>query len=200
MLFAEPWFYIVMLGVAAILYSFLIPGGLSKNTIKPIQNNEIEATLEQYMAEFENENQELIKLIAQMKQEFTTKQLAGQEQIVELRNRLVTVEQAMQSQEIKLHKFVSTQETTLMARMSEVVVTQPDSKQAAIEEVIPVLEEVVVEEENLKKHEDSLHHRYPELFELYNQGRSIDMIAKTVGIQRGEVQLILQLAHKEESS
>ncbi|MNJ40883.1 hypothetical protein D3C77_357880 [compost metagenome] len=47
--------------------------------------------------------------------------------------------------------------------------------------------------------EDSFHERYPELFELYDQGKSIDMIAKAVGIQRGEVQLILQLAKKEES-
>ncbi|MNC80265.1 hypothetical protein D3C75_1330060 [compost metagenome] len=41
--------------------------------------------------------------------------------------------------------------------------------------------------------------RYPELFELYGKGKSIDMIAKTMGLQRGEVQLILQLAKKEES-
>jgi hypothetical protein len=189
-----------MLGVAAILYGFLIPGRVNNN-MKPNQNNEIEATLEQYMAEIENENQELIHLITQMKQEFTTKQLAAQEQIVELRNRLVTVEQGMQSQEIKLRTFTSTQETTLMARMSEVAVTQPDLKQVAIEEkATPVLEEVIAEEEPIKQHEDSLHYRYPELFELYNQGKSIDMIAKAVGIQRGEVQLILQLANKEESS
>lgn len=188
-----------MLGVAAILYSFLIPGRVNNN-MKPNQNNEIEATLEQYMAEIENENQELIHLITQMKQEFTTKQLATQEQIVELRNRLVTVEQGVQSQEIKFRTFTSTQETTLMARMSEAAVAQPDLKQVVIEEEAPVLEEVVVEEEPIKKHEDSLHDRYPELFELYNQGKSIDMIAKAVGIQRGEVQLILQLANKEESS
>lgn len=188
-----------MLGVAAILYSFLIPGRVNNN-MKPNQNNEIEATLEQYMAEIENENQELIHLITQMKQEFTTKQLAAQEQIVELRNRLVTVEQGMQSQEIKLRTFTSTQETTLMARMSEAALAQADLKQVVIEEeATPVLEEVV-EEEPTKKHEDSLHYRYPELFELYNQGKSIDMIAKAVGIQRGEVQLILQLANKEESS
>jgi hypothetical protein len=111
------------------------------------------------------------------------------------------VEQGMQSQEIKLRTFTSTQETTLMARMSEVAVTQPDLKQVAIEEkATPVLEEVIAEEEPIKQHEDSLHYRYPELFELYNQGKSIDMIAKAVGIQRGEVQLILQLANKEESS
>lgn len=189
----EPWFYIVMLGVAAILYGFLIPG--RANNMKPNQNNEIEATLEQYMAEIENENQELIHLITQMKQDFTTKQLATQEQIVELRNRLVTVEQGMQSQELKLRTFTSTQETTLMARMSEAAATEPDLKQVVIEEkATPVLEEPI------KKHEDSLHDRYPELFELYNQGKSIDMIAKAVGIQRGEVQLILQLANKEESS
>ena len=192
-----------MLGVVAILYSFLIPGRENVSNMKTNQNNEIEVTLEQYMAEFENENQVLIELITQMKQEFTTKQLAAQEQIVELRTRLVAVEQGMQTQEVKLRTVASTQETTLMARMSESVVNQSYESQVVLEEeASPILEEVVeemVEEENTNNHEDSLYHRYPELFELYNQGKSIDMIAKAVGIQRGEVQLILQLALKEES-
>ena len=45
----------------------------------------------------------------------------------------------------------------------------------------------------------SIKSRYAELFDLYEQGKSIDMIAKTTGLQRGEVQLIIQLAKQEES-
>ena len=45
----------------------------------------------------------------------------------------------------------------------------------------------------------SIKSRYAELFDLYEQGKSIDMIAKSTGLQRGEVQLIIQLAKQEES-
>lgn len=205
----EPWFYIVMLGVAAIIYSLLIPAKVNAGILKTNQNREIEVTLEQYMAEFENENQELIKLITQMKQEFTSKQLAAQEQVVELRNRLVAVEQAMQANEARLVLFESnsvqtsvtqpmqpsTQEAVLIERLSEVAASENVSTFSSS----PEEEVTVVNQEEPENLEDSFHNRYPELFELYDQGKSIDMIAKAVGIQRGEVQLILQLAKKEES-
>ncbi|WP_042160514.1 DUF6115 domain-containing protein [Paenibacillus gorillae] len=42
--------------------------------------------------------------------------------------------------------------------------------------------------------------RYAELLELYSQGKSIELIAKKLGMNKGEVQLILQLAKQEEGA
>lgn len=47
---------------------------------------------------------------------------------------------------------------------------------------------------------NTIKRRYTALFEMYEAGKSMDMIAKSTGMQRGEVQLILQLAKQEEST
>lgn len=74
---------------------------------------------------------------------------------------------------------------------------QLEAVAAATSESLPVVESPLPEE--AEPPQEQVRDRYPELFELYGKGKSIDMIAKTMGLQRGEVQLILQLAKKEES-
>lgn len=109
MSFGEPWFYIVLLGAAALVYALLLPGRQSAAP-KADMARELEATLEQYMAEIENENQELIDMVAQMKQDFVSKQLAGQEQIAELRRRLGDTEASAKQAETRLALLESAME------------------------------------------------------------------------------------------
>ena len=42
--------------------------------------------------------------------------------------------------------------------------------------------------------------RYAELFRLHEQGKGVETIAKKLGMNKGEVNLILQLARQEERS
>ncbi|HEY4390602.1 MAG TPA: hypothetical protein VGN02_04570, partial [Paenibacillus sp.] len=98
MSFSDPWIYIVLLGLAAFVYALLLPERKSAAQAKTGANHELEATLEQYMSDIEQENGELIDLVAQMKQDFASKQLAQQEQIVELRQRVIEVELASREQ------------------------------------------------------------------------------------------------------
>ncbi|MBA9086103.1 hypothetical protein FHR92_002576 [Fontibacillus solani] len=195
MSFGDPWFYIVLLGLAAVVYAMLIPS--RKSTTAPVNNGigELETTLEQYMSEIEKENDELIDLVAQMKQDFASKQLAQQEQIVELRKRMIEVEQ------------VSRNNTTIGKAAEHIAEAAPEPAMKtgyAVEEaVIPVSSDVIEHPDHSAdldtKAPESVRDRYPELFDLYEKGKSIDMIAKTIGIQRGEIQLILQLAKREET-
>ncbi|MDU5950578.1 MAG: hypothetical protein E6Z15_26395, partial [Paenibacillus macerans] len=101
MSFGDPWFYVVLLGAAALVYALLLPGRQASSP-KNDAAKEMEATLEQYMSEIERENQELIDLVSQMKQEFASKQLAQQEQIAELRKRLSDVEFSARQSEARL--------------------------------------------------------------------------------------------------
>lgn len=201
----DPWFYIVLLGVAALVYALLLPGRKSAAGPKTEMAGELEATLEQYMSEIEKENEELIALVAQMKQDFTSKQLAQQEQMSELRQRLGKVELAGRENESRLGTLeASVQEKASLSAAAAAVeppAQPPDAAAPALphepEEAVQAAEETPPEEE--EPAQELVRDRYPELFDLYAKGKSIDMIAKSVGLQRGEVQLILQLAKKEES-
>lgn len=213
MSFGEPWFYIVLLGAAALLYAFMLPARI--DSAKPGRSGyeEVEATLEQYMAEIEKENNELIDLVSQMKQDFAAKQLSQQEQLVELRQRLSEVELASRENGVKLGELELSVNSVPMKTVEGNPSFQSESAGSALTDpstaigvvfseaapVLEIIEETVIEEEPQESNNPTVRERYAELFELYAQGKSLDMIAKAVGIQRGEVQLILQLAKKEDS-
>lgn len=205
MSFGEPWFYIVLLGAAALVYALLLPGRQAASAPKADMTAELEATLEQYMAEIENENQELIDMVAQMKQDFVAKQLAQQEQIAELRRRLGDAEASAKQCETRLVLLegASVEKQAGVASVGQGAASQTfmplDDAAAAAESEPQILGQPSSLPEEPEPPQEQVRDRYPELFELYGKGKSIDMIAKTMGLQRGEVQLILQLAKKEES-
>lgn len=203
MSFGDPWFYIVLLGIAALIYAMLLPNRKSPEKLADHELGNIEVTLEQYMSEIERENDELIDLVAQMKQDFTSKQLAHQEQIVELRQRIVEVEQASRH---VLNNTIPVVESTNIGAVApsaspSVSVEKAGSPAPVFEDTqaAVLIEEVTDNSEVMEtKASESVRDRYPELFDLYEKGKSIDMIAKTIGMQRGEIQLVLQLAKREE--
>ncbi|MGG6311149.1 hypothetical protein [Paenibacillus macerans] len=200
MSFGDPWFYIVLLGAAALVYALLLPGRQSAANSKTDTARDLEATLEQYMSEIEKENEELIALVSQMKQDFSTKQLAQQEQITELRQRLGEAEISARQSESRLGSLEALigEKSMLTVAAERVLPTDSAVEKQTVEPELVVLEgdPQPTEQESDQEH---VRDRYPELFEWYDKGKSIDMIAKAVGLQRGEVQLILQLAKKEES-
>lgn len=216
MSFGDPWFYIVLLGFAALVYAMMLPARKNAGERTPGGNAELEATLEatleQYMAEIEKENEELIELVTKMKQELTSKQLAHQEQIAELRQRLIEVEHTARDTVSRLDQQLeqNTQRKTgdsTEDTVSVVPATSSDKPLSPVAEApynegsgaLQVHETTEAEPAEQETDEDTVRNRYPELFELYANGKSIDTIAKTTGLQRGEVQLILQLAKREES-
>ncbi|WP_227011487.1 hypothetical protein [Paenibacillus lutimineralis] len=213
--FSDPWVYIVLLGLAALVYALFIPE--RKAAAKTGANHELEATLEQYMSDIEQENSELIDLVSQMKQDFVSKQLAQQEQIIELRQRVIEVELASREQtsaaggnstsasaldEVELDHVQKTLDVVVSeAALSELsdAVIQTAAALTVAEEIVQDSAESIIEPEQGPQVPELVRDRYPQLFELYSSGKSIDSITKTLGIPRGEVQLILQLAKREES-
>lgn len=181
----DSWIYIVLLGIGAVLYALMLPKR-REETVKSEQVvKEMESTLEQYMGEVQLENEQLLDLVGQMKQEQTAKQTAQQEQLNEMRHRLLAVEQQLASTEGRLRSA----ETLLASVPVNISATQAAEAVEAIEAA----------DKASQPHINSIKSRYTELFDMYEAGRSIDMIAKSAGMQRGEVQLIIQLAKQEES-
>lgn len=179
----EPWKIIVLLGAAALVYAFMLPKrsvSVDKSSSDSVVK-EVEATLEQYMADIDEENDALVELVAQMKKDSSAKQSALEERLTEIKQQLIQVEQHL----IQYDNRISLTEN----KQSNDIQMVSGNKYAEEEpqELLDTPEEPV----------DTIKYRYSELFELHDQGKSIDVIAKIVGLQRGEVQLILQLAKQE---
>ncbi|MGZ0040792.1 DUF6115 domain-containing protein [Paenibacillus ottowii] len=171
----QPWIYIVLLGAAAVVYAWLLPKRQPSRGTEEAVVQKVEATLEQYMADIENDNDELIELVSGMKQEHAVKQAALQEQVAELRSRIVELER--------------------QAMLGAVSVPVLDSEEAPF---VTMEEQTALQEPQTEQEPESIRDRYQELFAMHEQGKSVDYIAKQSGIQRGEVQLILQLAERED--
>lgn len=188
----DPWLYIALLGAAALMYGWMLPkrGGGKSPQEALVQNMEV--TLEQYMADIERENDELIDLVTQMKQDHASRLTAVQEQIAELRQRVVELER-------------QDRRSTDISQQAAGLVREQLNQQhsgASVHEADPHIQSRAIEEhaaeEKTDEPQDTIRNRYAELFTLYGQGKSLDSIAKQTGMQRGEVQLILQLAERED--
>ncbi|WP_100538052.1 hypothetical protein [Paenibacillus sp. GM2FR] len=177
----KPWIYIVLLGIAAVLYAFMLPKRREETVSSERVVKEVENTLEGYMAEIQNENEQLVELVSQMKKELDAKQQAHQEQVSDLRQRMLAMEQKMTDSQTRIR---TAEEKLAQAADAASLSAGAAAAASEVEPAPPV---------------HSIKSRYTELFDLYEQGKSIDMIAKTTGLQRGEVQLIIQLAKQEES-
>ncbi|CAM3441657.1 MULTISPECIES: DUF2802 domain-containing protein [Saccharibacillus] len=189
----DAWLYVVLLGAAAVVYAFLIPKASASKASSGSDRvvKEVEQTLEQYMAEMEKENDDLVNLLVQIRQETGAKQLSLQEQLGEMRTRLSEMERTTGKHEAKIEQLSAIEAPLATMRIARDAFVQPAGEPAA---AAPAPEPELEAEP-----EDSVRSRYPQLFELHDQGKSVDAIAKATGLQRGEIQLILRLAKREEA-
>lgn len=190
----QPWVYIVLVGVAAILYALLLPARVKEGQTEQQSLKETEAALELYMADIERENEELVQLVSSIKQQSQTNQNVMQGQINELQNQLAGLQNTTEMLEARV-----TEESKSLKELATTVEKGSHVKMAANVNTSIQQGMDTVQPEEKTKPISSIKLRYPRLFELHEQGKSIDSIAKTAGLQQGEVQLILQLAKQEES-
>lgn len=102
----SPWIIIVILGACAIAYALIMP---KKNKVQEPGHRlvqEMESTLEHYMAEIENDNDALIQRVAEMKGEATAADLRMQSQLQELQRRLDQLEESKTTETDTLPKSI----------------------------------------------------------------------------------------------
>ncbi|WP_440118852.1 hypothetical protein [Paenibacillus sp. QZ-Y1] len=189
----SPWIIIVILGACAIAYALIMP---KKDKVQEPGHHlvqEMESTLEHYMSEIENDNDALIQRVAEMKGEATAADQRMQSQLQELQQRLDNLENSKTKEADPSPNRNLVHSTSGLQAQGLLDSVRVDSGQLASDT------EVLVNEQEAVPVRESIKDRYAELFHLYGEGKSVDAIAKHTGIQRGEVQLILQLAEREES-
>jgi hypothetical protein len=184
----SPWLTIVMLGVAITGYAWMMP---KKSKSEKEKGFVSEAAYDQLLEDLETENRELVDAVAKFKKE--------QDDTVErLGRRIVDMEHQMKT----------------LLEQAPVTVLLPDSKPSFTEtKSVPALEPAMPEPvlegplrsdpytaaaEEIVLPPTTIRGRYPELLEMHDKGRSVEQIAKALGLNKGEVQLILQLVRREE--
>jgi tellurite resistance protein len=184
----------VLVGAVVIVYALRQPAHGKKDSSEKQSLKDTEAALELYMADIERENSEMIQLVSSIKQQSQNTKAALQEEISGLREQVAEMQKSTLLLEARLiaEEKGLLQLTASFAKGAAGVQTAESEQRAAVNKPVGMPEPKA-------KPVSSIKLRYPRLFELHEQGKSIDSIAKTAGLQRGEVQLILQLAKQEES-
>ncbi|MFH5183198.1 DUF6115 domain-containing protein [Paenibacillus sp. TAB 01] len=189
----QPWVYIVLFGLVFIVYAKIMPKSAAEKDRQAAPSiHEIEETMEHFAAELEDQNRVLLEQLAGTKKEYEQQiaQLGAQVSKLEAEQgpihqelaKLYTITEELQKQSL-LHQ---TEMTTAPSAHSTSKITAGAVEHTQEEAVPPPAEAM-----NMKS-------RYAELFQLYDQGKSTDVIAKKLNMTKGEVSLIVQLAKQED--
>lgn len=190
----EPWVYIVLVGTVAIVYALKLPARAKEDSADQKSLKETEAALELYMADIERENDKMLQLVSSIKTQSQNNRTALQEDINGLRVQMAE----LQKNSMLLEARLSAEEKGLL-QLTASYAGKPGQPPEEGSGAAAAAGAAAEPPEAKTKPVSSVKLRYPRLFELHEQGKSIDSIARTAGLQRGEVQLILQLAKQEES-
>lgn len=184
----QPWMYVVLLGLVVIVYARFLPKEQMAASGKMTVVQEIEETIEHFAAEMDEQNQSLLDLFSKTKQDYEV-------ELAKLAGRLETLEKQKHelSQELTKVHFKDQGNSVAISTIGLEL-----GQQVAAGEPQTLVEESIVAEDEPVYAGLSMKSRYAELFSLHDQGKGVEAIAKKLGMNKGEVSLILQLSRQEE--
>lgn len=177
--------YIVLLGAVVIVGAFIMPRKKHDSALPPQTMQNMENALEQFMENMEKDNEELVQLVRNAQLESKADATRKDQRIAQLEQKceqLTDQLQIMHSNRVPAGQQAERpanppSEDRITQEHPEIVQSEPDKASAPEAKTIQS--------------------RYKDLFELYEQGKSIETISKKLGMNKGEVQLIIQLAKQE---
>ncbi|TFE24401.1 hypothetical protein [Cohnella luojiensis] len=186
----SPWLAVVLLGVAITGYAWLMPKTNARDKEKEFES---EAAYTQLLEDLETENRELFDAVAKFKRE-------QDETVDKLGRRIVDMEQQMKMwTEQAVSVSVPTEIQSGLQAPAVEALSQSPLPYVAVSletEAAEMGNDLVAGEIDVPP--TTIRGRYPELLEMHDKGRSVEQIAKAMGMNKGEVQLILQLVRREE--
>jgi DNA-binding NarL/FixJ family response regulator len=184
-----PWQLIVLLGAFAAVAALAMPR--RKDAAEPAASVAgMQVALEQFMENMEADNRELVETITKSQHQTREDNASRDERIAVLERRCKELEDKLGRAELRLEEQL---QALRAAALQSVVKEREPAEQQSAAEAAAVAGLVEAEPSS-----PPIRQRYAELFDLHGQGKSIDVIAKKLGINKGEVMLILQLAKQEE--
>ncbi|RKN86494.1 hypothetical protein [Paenibacillus ginsengarvi] len=194
---ADAWLYIVLLGGVIVVYAKFVPKR-ETDTKQTHVIKEIEQTMEQFSADLEEENRQLLQLVSDMKHDHQahTAKLEGRLEAVELQNRAIGEQIAVLQRSEQIRK----EEQEAFLRTQSAPTVKADHSGSALQSPAgaPIQDEPANQPDtSAGQGPMSIRQRYSGVFELYDQGKSTEYIAKKLEMNKGEVTLIIQLAERE---
>jgi len=186
----EPWQIIALLGGVVIVAALLQPR--KKTSSKAMQN--METALEQFMENMETDNQEMVDMVTKAQQEAAIQAQEREKRIVQLEQRCTNLEQALVAGRVAPPPAVVNPVVDMGQRLEPYAIPEPNAGSVATPTISIDREEPIAD----PNEDTTVRSRYIELFSLHESGKSIETIAKKLGMNKGEVQLILSLAQQEE--
>lgn len=192
----EAWQTIMLLGAVAIVCAAVLPRKAVSNNDPVNQSSQtvrnMETALESFMENMESDNRQMVEMVTKSQQDTQTQAVNREKRISELEKRCADLEAVLSEQAKAAARAIVSEHaamtpSTVNSEQQTLVSTPIASVTANVEEPVPTVEE------------STIRSRYSELFEMYSHGKSIEAIAKKLGINKGEVQLILQLSKQEEA-
>lgn len=193
----QPWVYIVLVGLLIVVYAKIIPRK-SEGAAKPDGAivKEMEQAMDHLAMELEEQNKALIELFSGTKQTY-------EEHTAKLTSRVETLEKQCQELRLELGRLTFSEEQRRLSLQADASKPGEALGAGAGAAVTPAYTEPAAPDkqpEAANKAPMNMKERYGELFGLYESGKSTDYIAKKLGMNKGEISLILQLAKQEERS
>ncbi|MEK3882166.1 hypothetical protein [Paenibacillus sp. PL2-23] len=196
----DSWQTIALVGAVVIMVAFFVPKKKpeAEESTQSVRN--METALDQFMENMEKDNEQLMQLVAETQKSSKLEAVRKDERIASLEQRCGQLEKLLQD------AIVS---PALAAAHPQPRLAQPPASHPGLSSGTPAEKNPVdalqpaspdYAEQEPKPKPDSIHARYAELFQLYGEGKSVEAIAKRLGMNKGEVQLIIGLSRQEEAA
>lgn len=185
----QSWKYIALLGAVIVVFAIIFPKKAKHGSQLPISKIELEQmelSLGHFMENMEQQQDELVNSLSASMSQLKEDHKNKNENIIALEKKCAYLEEQIATLS---HAYVA-----LETKYQHIAQLTPSKPEASSAQAAHAVEERVATKDN----PDSIHSRYAEVFELYDAGKSIEYIAKKFGKNKGEIQLIIQLAKQEE--
>ncbi|CAG7623789.1 DUF6115 domain-containing protein [Paenibacillus allorhizosphaerae] len=196
----KPWVYIVLFGLLLIVYAKIMP----KNGTPAAKRDEhmlsdVEATMDHFATELEEQNKALIQMFGDTKKEYElySAKLASRVELLEKQN------DRLQGELSRIGVFqeqLQNRDGILEAQPEASSAKRTESAGQAASLLAAAMSEPRAEAAEPADVPLNIRDRYRELLQLYEQGKSTEFIARKLQMNKGEINLILQLAKQEERS
>ncbi|MGN7453795.1 hypothetical protein ACTHPH_03135 [Paenibacillus pasadenensis] len=192
----QPWHYIVLVGAVVLVWSNLLARGRGANKTKSEGSSDaglqqMELALEQFMENMEQSQRDLTGLVLSSKEQEKEEARRREERIAELEERCTRLQREMELQAASV---------AAASAAGGPAGQRPAAPAAAASQPAEAPQEGLAESAasaQAPASKSGIRQRFKMLFDLHEQGLSVEQIAKRLGMNKGEVLLIQQLAKQE---